>query len=146
MTQFSERLIRPASSMLLEAEGQPPIVDPSEEQVRALVLGLRVGETSFASLTDEAGNYVQLAGSRPWCVIEYRRLKPLQHDRAFQDTPTPKYKDGAKIKTGAGDISLRQDEWFLLKNGAEVLAAFLRKDRFPANVQWRSMTETLGLS
>jgi len=132
--------------MLLEAEGQPPIVDPSEEQVRALVLGLRVGETSFASLTDEAGNYVQLAGSRPWCVIEYRRLKPLQHDRAFQDTPTPKYKDGAKIKTGAGDISLRQDEWFLLKNGAEVLAAFLRKDRFPANVQWRSMTETLGLS
>jgi hypothetical protein len=132
--------------MLFEAERQTPIENPSEEQVRALILGLRVGGTSFASLTDEAGNYITIAGSRPWCVIERRCLNPLEHNRAFQDTATPKYKDGAKIRTGAGDISLRHDEWFLLKDAANVCAAFLLKDAFPAHVQWRSMNETLGLS
>lgn len=146
MKLFSKLIRRPVSAMLLEAEGQPPIQNPSEEQVRALVLSLRVGETSFASLTDELGDYVQIAGSRPWCVIERRRPKLLQHERAFQETPTPKYKDGAKLRTGAGDISLNHDEWFLLKDAAEVFVAFLRKDAFPAHVKWRSMNETLGLS
>jgi hypothetical protein len=132
--------------MFLEAEGRPRIQDPSEEQVRELFLGLRVGQTSFASLTDEAGNYVQIAGSRPWCTIERRRVGPLNHERAFQATLAPKYKDGAKIRTGAGDISLNHDEWFLLKDAAEVFVAFLRRDAFPAHVNWRSMNETLGLS
>lgn len=146
MDLFSKLIRRPVSAKLLEAEGQPPIQNPSEEQVRALVLSLRVGETSFATLADEIGDYVQIAGSRPWCVLEHRRLRPLQHARAFQDTPTPKYKDGTKLRTGAGDISLKNDEWFLLKDAAEVLVAFLRKDAFPAHVKWRSMNETLGLS
>ena len=132
--------------MLLEAKGQPPVQNPTEEQIRALVLNLRVGGAFFASLTDEVGDYIQIAGSRPWCVIERRRLKPLQHERAFQATPTPKYNDGAKLQTGAGSITLRHDEWFLLKDAADVFAAFLRKDAFPAHVQWRSMNKTLGLS
>ena len=146
MKLFSKLVRDPMSAMLLEAERQPPVRDPSEEQVRALILSLRVGETSFASLADKAGNYLQIAGSRPWCVIEHRHLRPLRHDRAFQETPTPKYKDGAKLRTGAGDISLRHDEWFLLKDAADVFAAFLREDAFPAYVKWRSMSQTLGLS
>lgn len=145
MKLLNKLVRRPYSYMLLEAEGQPPIRNPSEEQVRALVLSLRIGETSFASLTNGTGDYVQVAGNRPWCVIEHRRVEPLQHDRAFQETPVPKYKDGAKLRTGAGDIALKHDEWFLLKDAAEVLVAFLRKDGFPAYVKWRSMNETLGV-
>ncbi|PXA98050.1 hypothetical protein DMC47_10685 [Nostoc sp. 3335mG] len=76
--------------------------------------------------------------------MERRQLKSLRHERAFQQTPTPKDKDGAKLRTGAGDISLRHDEWFLLKDAAEVLAAFLQKDTIPAHVKWRDMTDTLG--
>ena len=144
---FLRKLIRfRPSVMLLEAESRPAIENPSTEQVRAVVLGLQHGGTSFASLTDETGNYIQVAGSRPWCLIERRRLKPLQHERAFQKTPNPKYKDGAKLLTGAGNISLKQDEWFLLKDAAEVFVAFLRKDSLPEHVQWRSMNEMLGLS
>ena len=140
MELLSKLLRRPHRYMLLEAEGQPPVQNPSDEQVRALVLNLRVGETSFASLTDSNGDYVQVAGSRPWCVIEHRHLKPLQHDRAFQETPVPKYMDGAKLRTGAGDIALKHDEWFLLKDAAEVLVAFRSKDAFPAHVKWRSIS------
>lgn len=70
---------------------------------------------------------------------------PLSHERAFQETLKPKYKDGAKLQTGAGEISLKHDEWFLLKDAAEMVVAFFRRDDFPARVQWRSMNELLGL-
>ncbi len=146
MSLLSKLFRRALSAVLLEAEGLSPIQNPSEEQVRDLILSLKVGRTSFASLTDGAGNYVQVAGNLPWCLIEHRRLSPLRHERAFQETPKPKYLDGAKLRTGAGDISLQHDEWFLLKDAAEICVAFLRKDPFPPHVNWRSMNETLGLS
>ncbi|MFC3444098.1 hypothetical protein ACFOKF_23420 [Sphingobium rhizovicinum] len=48
--------------------------------------------------------------------------------------------------TGAGEIVLKHDEWFLLKDAAEVFAAFLHKDLMPARVKWRSMNEMFGLT
>ena len=146
MKLFRKSVSHGVSSVLFEAKGQAPVQNATEDQVRALVLDLRGAGAFFASLTDNAGNYIQIAGSRPWCVIERRHLKPLQHDRAFQATPTPKYNDGATLQTGAGRITLRHDEWFLLKDAVDIFAAFVRKDNFPAQVQWRSMNETLGLS
>ena len=145
MNFFRKSSRHPASSMLLESEAQSAIENPSEDEVRKLILSLSVGQTSFASLTNEAGEYVQVAGSRPWCVIEHRKGGP-RHERAFQKTPTPKYKDGAKLRTGAGDITLKHDEWFLLKDAVEVFLAFLRREPYPAQVQWRSMNDTLGLT
>lgn len=131
--------------MLFEAEGQPLVENPSEDHVRKVVLQLQRGHTSFASLTNEAGDYIQAAGSRPWCVLERRRIHPPQHERAFQETRTPKYKDGAKILTGAGEIVLQHDEWFLLKDAAEAFVAFLHKNPISTHVQWRSMNEMFGL-
>ena len=110
MGLFSKLFRRRWSAVLLEAEGLSPIHNPTEEQVRDLILSLKLGKISFATFTDPAGDYVQVAGSRPWCVIERRRLAPLEHERAFQETPKPKYLDGAKLRTGAGDLSLQHDE------------------------------------
>lgn len=131
--------------MVLEAESLEPIYDPSEDQVRAILLGLSIRQSSYVSLTDEIGNYIQAAGSRPWCAIERRHLEPLKHERAFQYTPTPKYRDGAMLRSGSGDIPMKHDEWFLLKDAAEVFVAFLRREKLPAYVSWRSMHEILGL-
>jgi hypothetical protein len=131
----------PMWQMTLEGEGLASVVEPTEDQVRAAVLGLNRLGTSFVSITDETGGYVQAAGSRPWCVLERRRIEPFRHDRAFQDTPVPKYNDGAKIRTGAGEITLKSDEWFLLKDAAEVFVAFLHREAGPPEVQWRSLNE-----
>jgi hypothetical protein len=128
-------------SMTIEGEKLDAIINPTEEQVRQVVLGLNRMETSFVSLTDESGNYIQVAGSRPWCVLERRSVAPMLHERAFQHTPTPKYNDGAKIRTGAGEITLQHDEWFLLKDAAEVFVAFLNRETVPSQVQWRSLNE-----
>jgi hypothetical protein len=131
--------------MTLEADGLPPLHNPTEEQVRDLVLRVDRMGPSFASLTDEAGDYVQLAGSRPWCLVEMRRHNPTRHERAFQHTPQPKYADGAKIITGAGEIVMKHDEWFLLKDAADIFVAFLNRQPYPEKVEWRSMNETLGI-
>ena len=131
--------------MTLEAEGELRVHDPTEEQVRALVLRINRMGPSFASLTDESNNYVQLAGGRPWCLIERRRTNPLIHERAFQHTPHPKYEDGARISTGAGEIVMKHDEWFLLKDAADVFASFLNRRPFPEHVQWRLMNEMLEI-
>ena len=36
---------------------------------------------------------------------------------------------------------LIRDEWFLLKDGADIAAAFLKREPSPTSVQWRSMNE-----
>jgi hypothetical protein len=132
-------------SMKLEPEGLPPIHNPSENEVRSAVLSLAASRPSFISLTDEDGNYVQAAGSRPWCLVEFRVTKPTNHMRAYQHTPNPKYRDGAKIRTGVGDITLQHDEWFLLKDAAEIFVSFLNREPFPSRVMWRSQNEMFGL-
>lgn len=131
--------------MIVEGERLAARLDPSEHDIKELVLNLRNGETSFVSITDDDGNYIQIAGSRPWCLIEHRSVSPLAHHRAYQNTPIPKYKDGAKLNTGAGSITLKHDEWFLLKDAADVAVAFLHGDPFPAFVKWRQMNEMLGI-
>jgi hypothetical protein len=135
------RLFSKPKSMVLEGERILPILNPDEEVVRDLIVALDIGGTSFVSLTDERGNYLQIAGNRPWCRVEQRNIAPFSHARAHQDTPTPKYKDGAKLRTGAGDIKMMHDEWFLLKDAAEIAVAFLKREPFPASIQWRSMNE-----
>ena len=131
--------------MTLEGKRFAPVENPTEDQVRQLIQGLTNGETSFAYLTDQSGNYVQAAGSRPWCFVERRTISPAAHYRAFQNTPNPKYNDGAKIRTGARNIKLQHDQWFLLKDAAEIFVAFLANEKFPDAVEWRSMNEMLGL-
>ncbi|MBX9859703.1 MAG: hypothetical protein K2Y20_08960 [Sphingomonas sp.] len=139
------RFFSKPKSMVLEGQGFSPIREPSEQQVRYSVLALKNGGSSFLSVTDELGNYIQIAGSRPWCFIEHRQIKPLNHSRAYRDTPVPKYEDGAKIHTGAGDIELMHDEWFLLKDAAEIAVGFLKGESFPKGVNWRSLNEMLGI-
>ena len=131
--------------MILEGEGLAPIVQPSEAQVRDLVTSLASPKPSFASLTDEAGNYLQVAGGRPWCVVERREVSPLRHWRARTESGRRPYADGAKIRSGAGEILLRADEWLLLKQAVELFAAFQARRAFPDFVQWRSMNFSLGL-
>ena len=131
--------------MILESEGMTSIAEPSEAQVRDLVTSLAPPGPSFASLTDEAGNYLQIAGGRPWCVVERREVSPLRHWRARTDSGRRPYADGARIRSGAGEIVLRADEWLLLKQAAELFAAFLARRAFPDFVLWRSMNSSLGL-
>lgn len=130
---------------LLEVEHCEPRHEPTMEEIKAVVTTLGTSGSTFASLTSPDGDYLQVAGRRPWCVIERRVRNPIEHSRAFQDTPNPKYNDGAKLRTGAGEIEMKHDEWFLLKDAAEIFEAFRMGAELPSQVRWRSMNEMFDL-
>ncbi|MBO9712050.1 hypothetical protein [Sphingomonas sp.] len=130
--------------MRLELEAREPILDPSEEQIRSAILSLGSGPT-FASLTMPSGDYVQIAGGRPWVVLERRQTHPLCHQRAYTLSGRRPYKDGAKLFCTPGPIIMREDEWLLQKQAIEVLLAFARNDDFPEFTQWRDIGHAIGL-
>jgi hypothetical protein len=131
--------------LFLELEGGGRVEEPSLDQVREAVLGLKAPRPTFLCLTHRNGDYIQIVGGRPWCRVELRRQTARSHWCAFQDTPNPKYKDGAKLRSGAGEILMAHDEWFLLKDAADIVSAFYNQVGFPPHVQWRSMNEMFGL-
>ena len=129
----------------LEVEGREPINEPDLATVVDAVKALSRPSPTFLILTHRDGDYLQVVGARPWCRVERRQIKPLAHDCAFQNTPSPKYNDGAKLYSGVGEIVMAYDEWFLLKDAADIIAAFFKREAFPPQVQWRSMNEMFGI-
>ncbi|MFM0009005.1 hypothetical protein PQR46_00665 [Paraburkholderia sediminicola] len=124
--------------MKLEIERKPSVSAPTPAQIRRAIRSLRsYGPSSCASLTDAAGNYVQIAGGGVSCMIERFEIEGGSRSRAFHDKPNPVRPDGTILVFGAGNIPMRSDEWFMSDQVAEVFLAFLNDEPFPAFVHWR---------
>jgi hypothetical protein len=124
--------------MKFEAEAKAEIPDPKESQVTGTIELLKsFGPCSYASLTDEGGNYVQVAGGGVSCMIERYDATGRKRFRAFHDKPSAVRPDGTVLSFRAGNISMRSDEWFMSNKMVEVFVAFLKNEAFPADVHWR---------
>ena|SRR5450830_4608 len=129
--------------MRLEIEKKQPVDNPSESQVRTGILKLRsYGPSSFASLTDETGNYLQIAGGGITCMLERRDALTGRQYRAFQETENKNYPDGTLLVFGGGEIALFANEWFMNTVAAEAFVAFLLKKPLPDSIRWRVLTGT----
>lgn len=128
---------RQAESFVLQGEGFDVLLDPSRDAVERMVLSLTYPGASYLQLTDRDGNYVQVMGGRPWCIVERGEINPSSHSRAYQDTPSPKFPDGMRVNCGAGDYQALHDEWFLRKDAAAIVDAFLTSTAMPESVNWR---------
>lgn len=127
--------------MRLEVESRPPIDSATEAQVRTAVLGLRsYGPSSFASMTDEAGNYLQVAGGGVTCMLEMRDASARRHYRAYQDVDRPIHPDGTLLVFGGGEIPLKADEWFAAPMVADAFVSFLKGEELPSSIRWRDVT------
>lgn len=123
--------------MKFEMEKKPPKLNPTEKQMRASIARLRsFGPSSFASLSDEAGNYVQVAGGGIACLLERHEASTGRRFRGFKDHVNPNYPNGTLLVFGAGEIALQSDEWFHQNEAADVFAAFLRGYDYAA-INWR---------
>ncbi|APG03066.1 hypothetical protein BJI69_03525 [Luteibacter rhizovicinus DSM 16549] len=71
--------------MRLEIEQKPPLDDVDEKQLRAIIASLRsYGPSSYASLTDGQGNYLQVAGGGVTCMLEKRDVVSGRHFRGYK--------------------------------------------------------------
>ena len=130
--------------MRLEIEQKPAVDDATGVEVRAAIMSLRsYGPSSFASLTDEEGNYVQVAGGGVTCMLERRDGATGRHFRAYKDERSKVFPDGTVLVFGGGEIRLSADEWFTAQEVDEVFSAVLRSSELPSSVKWRDMTAML---
>ncbi|NTX45543.1 hypothetical protein HT749_19305 [Burkholderia cepacia] len=124
--------------MKLDVEGKPTIENAKEFQViRALKSLKSYGPSSYASLTDDAGNYVQIVGGGASCMIEHYKVDSAKRTRAFHDNPSPIRPDGTILSFRAGNIPMRSDEWFMVNQAIEIFAAFINGMEFPVFAHWR---------
>jgi len=124
--------------MKFEVEGKAAVVDPKIGQLsRALKALKSYGPSSYASLTDDHGRYVQVAGGGITCMVEKYDPQSGERLRAFHDKPNPVYPDGTILSFRAGNLSMKSDEWFRADQVVEIFSAFLSGSEFPAYVSWR---------
>ena len=130
--------------MRFEVENTPPIQGPSARRVRAAILSLRNhGRSSFATLADDRGNYLLVAGGGLTCMLERRDVDAGRMFRAFVDQPAKSVPDGTILAFGAGQLRLMADEWLTAPQVAEAFDAFLLGKPWPAMLRWRDQGDVL---
>ena len=125
--------------MKFEIEGKVGISTPTLAQISRGIKSLRsYGPSSYASLTNERGNYVQVAGGSVTCMVEHFDAGTRTRSRAFHDKSNPAFPDGTILAFRAGNIPMRSDEWFMSTQVIDIFSAFLNNASFPAYVHWRT--------
>jgi hypothetical protein len=124
--------------MHLACEGKPSIPNPKPSQIQRALRSLRsYGPSSYASLTDDDGSYLQVAGGGVTCLLEQYRADTGKRLRAFGDVQKKAFPDGTLLVFRAGEIPMMADEWFMADQVADAFCCFLEGREFPAGVHWR---------
>ncbi|MBX9432492.1 hypothetical protein KY487_25030 [Ralstonia pseudosolanacearum] len=125
--------------MQLETQNKPVIAAPTANQIRMRIRSLKsYGPSSYASLADTAGSYVQVAGGGITCMVERFDAETEARFRAFHGHPNPVYPDGTILSFGAGSIPMKSDEWFASDQVSDIFIAFLTGSPFPGGIRWRA--------
>ena len=128
--------------MIFEYERQLPIIDVSEKILFRVLKRLKsYGPSSFASLADETGSYLQVAGGGVTCMLERKDMPSGKQYRGYQDKPCNTFPDGTLLVFSGGEIPLKNDEWFNIDQVTIVFGAFLKGASMPSFVKWRNITE-----
>jgi hypothetical protein len=127
--------------MLLEVEKKAPVENAVAADVRAVIPKLRsYGPSSYASLTDAQGSYLQVAGGGVTCMLEWRDAVNRRHFRAHLDASSKVFPDGTILTFSGGEVKLRADEWLTAPMVEEAFLAFLRGQSLPPSIKWRDIS------
>jgi hypothetical protein len=118
-----------------QRENCKPIIAPSE---RKIALELSRTRMSFACISSDANEYVQVAGGPGLFLLE-RRDADGSHYRASQEPPVVSHPDGTKMSFSGGTVVMAQGEWFLLRQVVEVFVAFAEDRQLPTGIRWRKV-------
>lgn len=127
--------------MLLEVEKKAPIENATPADVRAVIPTLRsYGPSSYASLTDAKGRFVQVAGGGVTCMLEWRDAVNRRHFRAHLEAPSKVFPNGTILTFGGGEVTLQADEWLTAPMVEAAFLAFLEGKPTPDAIRWRDIS------
>jgi len=131
--------------MHLEVERTPPVDNPSPAALRKAISKLRsYGPSSYASLTDMSGNYLQVAGGGVTCLLERRDAANRRHCRAHLGTPSKVFPAGTLLVFGGGEIKLQADEWLMSSLVEDAFLAFMEDKPLLPAIHWREISAMFG--
>ncbi|MEL6101357.1 MAG: hypothetical protein AAFR71_16380 [Pseudomonadota bacterium] len=126
--------------MILEAEKQEPSNVSDFGRVETTLRKLKsYGPSSFASLTSVDGSYVQVAGGRVTCILEYRATNSNALSRAYLAEKRSPFEGIQTLVCGAGHIKMMPDEILFIDDVIPVFEAFYMGASFPEVVLWREV-------
>jgi len=124
--------------MRLECEGKQPIENPTAAQIKKTVLALKsYGTSSYASITDRNGSYLQVGGGGVTCLLEFYQAETGKRFRAFGDKKSEVFPDGTLLVFRAGQIPMMSDEWFIADKVVEAFCCFAESKKLPEDIYWR---------
>lgn len=128
--------------MILNVENKKPVHPQSFARIETALKALKsYGPSSFASLSDDSGAYVQVAGGPVSALLE-RRLSFDPHVmRAFLSEKRSPFEGIQTLVCGAGRILRAPDEILFLEDVLPVFRAFYEGSVMPSEVKWRKIPD-----
>jgi hypothetical protein len=127
--------------MLFEQEGQPPISNPSWEDVASSLSSINPRERSFFVLSGKSG-YVQVAGAKLRLTIEHRK-KGLFSSAHYRLGRAPVSSEEIDINYSGGAITVRKSEVLSLDDALKVLRSYFDHGVVPDDYVSRELPATL---
>jgi hypothetical protein len=93
--------------MKFQRENCKPIDTPGE---RKMALEPSRTRMSFATLSNEENQYIQVAGGPGLYMLERHEVDGT-HYRAFQKVPVASHPDGTELMFSGGRVSMAQRDW-----------------------------------
>lgn len=124
--------------MQFTREGCKPVLRPSDAVFRR---DLQRMKSSFAVLSAESGEFLQVAGGPGLFLLE-RSESSGKHFRGSQQHSVVPFEDGTLLAFSGGQVSLAQNEWFLIGQIVEAMVSFSTGNPLPSFIEWRELNES----
>lgn len=126
--------------MKLKIENKEELFVDKFSNVKKELKNLRsYGPNSYAILTDEFGNYIQVGGGLFTCFVEKYDFTEKKIYRAYHEKSSTNFEDGSVLRFGGGDVILNKNNWFNISEVEVLFNKFFIKEDFPSDIYWELM-------
>lgn len=131
--------------MILQVENKSSVQVKSFSQVEKKLRSLKsYGPSSYAIMTNQTGEYLQVAGGRVTCVVEHGIPKNEILKRAYLTNPKVSFRGPQTLVFGGGELQMEPDEILFIDDVIELFSSFYHSKPLDIQVKWRDMSKVLN--
>ena len=129
--------------MIFHRHNVKPVANASERMLKNHLHRLNMfGNSRYAHITDEEGNWLQVGGGRLYCFLERHDTGMDAFYRGWRTSPLDvPFPDPVDVTIDGGRVSVRKDEWFRIEEVIQIFVAFRNQRALPQWVCWKDISE-----
>jgi len=121
--------------MKFERENTKPIKGPSAKQLSSSLKHLKGSKRSFAILSSNDENFIQMTGGGYSCILEISIDGELF--RASQEKAMVPWAETTTLHTSCGEFKVEPKEYFNVQQVTDAFVKFLAGDRTHEKYKWK---------